>query len=72
MDINALVSDPDGRFVATAGNDGLVKVWGATPRSAPRHLLQDAVPPHQAFGGHPSAILGESYTDSSHAAKTHL
>lgn len=58
LDIQSLAVDPAGRFVVTGGNDALVKVWAAAPRSLPRAALQAQVPAHQAFSGHPSAVLG--------------
>ncbi|KAJ9518454.1 hypothetical protein QJQ45_018495, partial [Haematococcus lacustris] len=57
LDINSLAVDPGARFLATAGNDGLVKLWAVVPRTADVGLLQGAVPDHQAFSGHPSAVL---------------
>ncbi len=59
LEVRALCVDPLARFAATAGDDGLVKVWGLVPRDAPRSQLQDGVPPHQAFGGHSSVVHGE-------------
>ncbi|KAL6762256.1 WD40-repeat-containing domain protein, partial [Haematococcus lacustris] len=57
LDINSLAVDPGARFLATAGNDGLVKLWAVVPRTADVGLLQGVVPDHQAFSGHPSAVL---------------
>lgn len=58
LDIHALAVDPGGRFVVTAGNDALVKLWAVAPRDQPRKALQLSVPAHQAFSGHSSAVFG--------------
>jgi hypothetical protein len=60
-----------GRFIATGSLDGVIKLWAVQPLLPPSSgsaevaararaiaALQRAVPPHQAFTGHPSAVLG--------------
>jgi hypothetical protein len=52
-----MAMDPLGRYVLTAGVDGLLRLWACLPLSA---LRPRSLPPHQAFVGHPSAVLGEA------------
>ena len=69
MDARCLAADPAGRFVATGGNDNLVKLWGRGPlppvpaAAAAAALLAGAkgvgTPTCQAFIGHPSAVQGK-------------
>mgnify|MGYP001807344011 CR=1 FL=1 len=57
LELTALCLDPAGRYAATAGADGLLRLWGCVPLPALRGLK--GLPPNSAFLGHPSAILGE-------------
>ncbi|KAG2423007.1 hypothetical protein HXX76_015605 [Chlamydomonas incerta] len=59
LDLTALCLDPAGRYAATAGVDGLLRLWGCVPLAALRGLK--GLPPNSAFLGHPSAILGAAF-----------
>ncbi|KAG2447660.1 hypothetical protein HYH02_007576 [Chlamydomonas schloesseri] len=59
LDMTALCMDPAGRYAATAGVDGLLRLWGCVPLAALRGLK--GLPPNSAFLGHPSAILGAAF-----------
>ncbi|GLI66011.1 hypothetical protein VaNZ11_009714 [Volvox africanus] len=58
LDVTTMAMDPLGRYVLTAGNDGILRMWAAMPISA---LQPCSLPPHQAFVGHPSAVLGAAF-----------
>ncbi|GFR42731.1 hypothetical protein Agub_g3650 [Astrephomene gubernaculifera] len=58
LEVTALAMDPVGRYALTAGNDGLLRVWGCVPLPA---LQPRGLPPNQAFLGHPGAVLGAAF-----------
>ncbi|GIL93850.1 hypothetical protein Vretimale_214 [Volvox reticuliferus] len=58
LDVTTMAMDPLDRYVLTAGNDGILRMWAAIPIVS---LQPCSLPPHQAFVGHPSAVLGAAF-----------
>ncbi|GLC33983.1 hypothetical protein PLESTB_000825300 [Pleodorina starrii] len=58
LEVTTLAMDPLGRYVLTAGVDGLLRLWARLPTAA---LQPCSLPPHQAFVGHPSSVLGAAF-----------
>ncbi|KAG2491091.1 hypothetical protein HYH03_010535 [Edaphochlamys debaryana] len=58
LDVTTLALDPLGRYALTAGNDGMLRLWGCVPLA---DLRPKGLPPHQEFLGHPSAVLGAAF-----------